>query len=159
VDDSRDISFISTGLEVLEVYGAHVRVIQYPKVPGNFFMGYMFGKTEKDGTDVYTISIYGKSMSRKHFWQILAHELIHVKQLHSGRFDYLEELGEIYWEGDTLTFKDTNYDDRPWEIEAFSKSDSVANVIRNELRWKKVKAGKKRLERFQRDIEKAVGLD
>jgi hypothetical protein len=159
VDDSRDIAFVTSGLKVLDLHGVNIRVIQYPKVPGDFLTGYMFGKTEKDGDSTYTISIYGRWIGRAHFWEILSHELIHVKQLYTNELDYSIKLGEAYWKGDTVKFKDINYKDRPWEIEAFAKADSVSNLIRDELRRKKIKASKARLKRFQRDVTKAIGLD
>ena len=164
IDEERDIEFIVTGLKVLELDGVHIRVIQYPKVPGNFFMGYRFGQTEKEdgyGEGHYTISIYGRTMGRNHFWEILAHELIHVKQLHTGKIDYFAEDEEVYfiWEGDTLKSKDIGYDDRPWEKEAFTKADSLRNLIKDELKRKRIEGYKKKLKRFQRDVTKAVGLD
>jgi hypothetical protein len=164
IDNTRDVQYIVTGLEVLGLEGVHVRVIQYPKVPGNFFMGYKYGQTEKEdgyGANHYTISIYGRLLSKNHFWNILAHELIHVKQLHTGEINYFKHKEDMYfvWKGDTVKANDIKYDDRPWETEAFAKADSVKTLIENELKRKKFEGNKKRFKRFQKNVKKHIGLD
>jgi hypothetical protein len=159
--DARDIEFVEHGLKVLEIYDANVRVIQYPITPRIGWFNVLYGGTERDPkfNKSYTISIYGYKLNRSHFKKTLAHELVHVWQLHTGKLDHNDDYTIIVWEGDTISAKDTPYDKRPWEVEAFAKADSLAKVIDYEVAKTRFAQDKKRLERIQKRFKKAVGLD
>jgi hypothetical protein len=59
----------------------------------------------------------------KEIGMTLAHELVHVKQLAKGQLKY-GPRGTNIWAGKQYK-KSTNYLDRPWEIEAFSRQELI----------------------------------
>jgi len=50
---------------------------------------------------------------------VFPHELVHLKQYESGDLRTIDNYGYV-WKGDTVQFKDVEYDDRPYEKEALS---------------------------------------
>jgi hypothetical protein len=57
-------------------------------------------------------------------FQILSHELIHVKQLVDGRLNVLDGNTAI-WNGDTVDIHKWEYKNRPWEVEAYNNQNSI----------------------------------
>lgn len=53
----------------------------------------------------------------------LAHEMVHVKQMAKGQLRTVK-TGANTWAGKRYS-KDTNYLDRPWEVEAFSRQELI----------------------------------
>ncbi len=49
------------------------------------------------------------------------HEMIHIKQMSTGRLQYIN--GQPYWLGKKMVGLD--YNNRPWEIEAFDKENEL----------------------------------
>lgn len=66
-------------------------------------------------------------MSRRESIEIIAHEIIHILQYNSS--DLMYENSILIWKGEEFTVNSFSYDNRPWEIEAFSKGSSLANQI------------------------------
>lgn len=70
-------------------------------------------------------SIYGIALHRHPSimltLQHLAHEWVHIKQLHNGELMVRRHRGksQIFWKGEDLTH--LPYHQRPWEIEAMQK--------------------------------------
>jgi hypothetical protein len=59
----------------------------------------------------------------KEIGMTLAHELVHVKQLAKGQLKYTK-TGANIWSGRRYS-KNTDYLDRPWEVEAFSRQELI----------------------------------
>jgi hypothetical protein len=156
---NRDIDYVVAGVKALEMYGVHIRVIQYEIIPRMGWFYVMYGQTEIDGENHYTISIYGNHKNRKQFRETLAHELIHVWQFHTKKLQFDEETRIVVWKGDSSSIEEIPYNNREWEIEAHSKQDSVLNLIEHELRRDEIKENKRKLKRLQKSITKAIGLD
>lgn len=66
-------------------------------------------------------------MSKKNALTIISHEIIHMKQYLDGTFQY--DDGRITWNGEAYLLDDINYDDRPWETEAFQMESQLASQI------------------------------
>lgn len=66
-------------------------------------------------------------LNKKRAITIISHELIHVKQYLDETFKY--DDGKITWNGQTYLLDDINYDDRPWETEAFQLESQLASHI------------------------------
>lgn len=64
--------------------------------------------------------------------QIISHELVHLKQFHSGRLSLIEQ-GVVVFDGDTTRSTDTFYLHREWEIEAFEKQGPLARKIKEKF--------------------------
>lgn len=58
---------------------------------------------------------------------ILAHELAHVCQMHSGRLSVTDNR-DFIWEGQLYT-KAMPYNDRPWEKEALKTQKNIIKLI------------------------------
>lgn len=81
--------------------------------------------------------LYISKMDRVEAIKVISHEIIHINQYDSGR---LIDGGKfIIWGSDTI-MKDElggiNYFERGWEVEAFSRQDSLIKVIGEELNRK-----------------------
>ena len=74
----------------------------------------------------------------KELIEVLAHELVHAEQYHSGRLTkkYLKRKGWMhYWNG-ALGSKGTTYKayrDQPWEKEAWSRQEELARLVVDKL--------------------------
>lgn len=62
-----------------------------------------------------------KRLSPQNVIRTLFHELVHVKQHHTGRLDY-----NRVWEG---VVYDCEYADRPWEIEAYDLEEKMMKAF------------------------------
>jgi hypothetical protein len=74
-------------------------------------------------------TIYVKDFSRNKLAEILAHELIHLKQMEDGRL--INHGTHITWEGED--YGDVSYEGREWEREAFNGQRKLKNKILNRL--------------------------
>ena len=63
--------------------------------------------------------------------EIISHELIHLEQYESKRLVF--ENDTLTWNNQKFSRAEIPYDDRPWEIEAFSKGKDLAQKVRNIL--------------------------
>jgi hypothetical protein len=72
----------------------------------------------------YSIFINENSIN-KNIVEYIAHELIHIQQFNSNRLIVFNELNYIKFDHKIYLTTQTNYQNRPWEIEAFSKQDEL----------------------------------
>lgn len=63
--------------------------------------------------------------------QILCHEMVHLQQYERGDLKMSNDFKTVTWKGEEYT-NDSYYEDREWEVEAFSKQNKL---------WKKFKNG------------------
>lgn len=80
----------------------------------------------KDG--VYCISLI--PTSKENSIRLIAHEIVHVKQLYDKRIVYTDT--SFAWKGKQLK-EIPPYNERPWEIEAIIKEDSLTKIINDEI--------------------------
>lgn len=71
---------------------------------------------------------------------VLCHELIHLHQYDRGDLKISEDFTKIYWKGDIFN-NSIQYDQREWEIEAFSKQNKL---------WRKFKQMKRKQKRNEK---------
>ncbi len=62
---------------------------------------------------------------------IIAHEIVHIKQLYNKTIRVKNH--RFIWKGKDVTEKYTKYEDRPWEIEAFKEETNIANEIKKQI--------------------------
>jgi hypothetical protein len=74
--------------------------------------------------------IYIRDASRAESIMILSHELIHYKQYYDHRLFDLNT--SIQWEGKSYNTS-SEYEQRPWEVEAFAKSNELEDNLNDEL--------------------------
>ena len=76
--------------------------------------------------------IYINQVDRVTAIKSLSHELIHLQQYSSGRL-LVTGPGVVLWEGKEINVLDIPYNDRPWEIEAFSNQSDLEKKIIKKL--------------------------
>lgn len=79
-----------------------------------------------------SLILVDKNISRNSAIEILAHELIHLKQYHEKRLVILDSVN-VEFEGEIYNINEIPYDRRLWETEAFSMGDILTNSIRYKL--------------------------
>lgn len=86
----------------------------------------------KNGGNQYIL--YMADMGDREAIKVLSHELVHIKQYYDGS---LKDIGDkVIWKGDTIIKSELggiNYFERGWEVEAFSKQDSIDRLITKKL--------------------------
>lgn len=71
------------------------------------------------------------NMSRKDAVKVVSHELIHFKQYHNKELSIENRV--LLWQDKPVNLESVYYHDRPWEIEAFAKQDSIYKILMKQL--------------------------
>jgi hypothetical protein len=66
-------------------------------------------------------------LSRREAITVISHEIIHIQQYLDGTFQY--ENGNITWNGEDYLLEDINYENRPWEDQAFQMQGQLGSQI------------------------------
>lgn len=72
--------------------------------------------------------IFIDKMTREEALLVMSHEFQHIQQYTNQRLKLIGE-GKVIWLGDTLYALSMNYDDRPWEIEAFRNENKFKDTL------------------------------
>lgn len=115
-------SLLQHFIELLKLDRSHVHVtvfsvVGYAKEHG------AYGGINVDGKHV-TIAL-DSALSRFQTILVLAHEMIHVKQVARGQLSYVNE--QAHWMGRNLHH--LPYDDRPWEIQAHAQMTTLIGAL------------------------------
>jgi len=78
-----------------------------------------------------------ETKSRSEHIDIIAHELIHLKQYIDGELILFDEHGIIYKYDEWEDIRNIKYEDRLWEIDAFREGPILADKIKDKLYIKK----------------------
>lgn len=110
--------FIYVGLDILKIDSATVLI--KPLIDNLEYEAYVDGKDRQ-------YIIYINEKSKNDFFKILSHEIIHIKQY------YFSELiiNGVYviWMGEYFEYEYLDYEDRPWENEAYLKGNQLYKAI------------------------------
>lgn len=74
--------------------------------------------------------LFMNDLDREKAISVISHEIIHINQYVSG--DLIYQNGLVYWKGREYNLDEVQYDNRPWEDDAYSKESSLASRV-NEL--------------------------
>ena len=119
--------YVEQGLAELGLIGVNVRVMPIAdKMKEKYQGGSLKGYVEGAG-GYYTL--YLGEISNVKIAEIVAHELIHVKQLHTGQLIKLGGNKVIYLEKEYHTAK-LGYHGRPWETDAYSEGAKLERNIK-----------------------------
>lgn len=106
--------------------------VRVAKIKGRFT-----GRCSSEGN---VIEIDPTNSFRK-FLEVLAHELVHAEQFHTGRLkqEWNPQLGKwvSFWRGTAQSNRGTTYAayrKQPWEAEAFSRQAYLADLVYKELK-------------------------
>lgn len=118
--------YLAVALNAYEIKNITI-VIRYLTPEEFIYLSTPLGVTKaitqyKEG--VYCISLVPTSPEES--IRLIAHEIVHVKQLYDKRIIYTDT--SFIWKGKQLN-EIPIYDERPWEIEAMTKEDSITKII------------------------------
>ena len=80
--------------------------------------------------DTYIIYV-DNNMNRSQYITTFSHELIHLKQYYTKELIVKNNI--TIWKGQQINLNNVVYQDRPWEIEAFSNQKDLENKMNNIL--------------------------
>ena len=75
--------------------------------------------------------IFIKDMSKTEAILVISHEVIHMLQYSSGKLSYSN--GKITWMGEVMGLNSKDYEQRPWEMEAYQKQSQLAEKVTKSL--------------------------
>ena len=132
------LAYINRVYDFLELdsYEAYVEV-EFVKTCSHNASGYCHGD---DQTILVEIARYDSDgrIPLKNIMINIAHELIHAKQIASGRLvnggfrfnDSFSQSIEMFWVWEGKEFINTPYDEHPWEDEAYGLEEEVYNLCK-----------------------------
>lgn len=128
VEYANDI--IYAGLDELDIDSVNVIVATFPDKLSNKLL--QSADLHVDALITYDngmYMIYIKNSSQSRLTKVLSHELIHLKQMRTGRL--VNKKTHIEWEG--KPYKNIPYEQREWEDEAFNGQYQLKQRIFNRL--------------------------
>lgn len=64
----------------------------------------------------------------------MSHEFVHLYQFETGKLKTIDQYGYV-WKGDTVKFSEVEYENRPYEIEAFREGPKIEREL-NQILYK-----------------------
>lgn len=132
----RDIIYI--GLNELQLDSININLLY---LPNNFKFTYINGKAMlinaliiENFQNNYTIFINDKSVDSDLISIVLSHELIHLKQKYDKRLIVNYENGTVIFDEKLYFAIMWDYNERPWEIEAFNQQYELNYRITDKLK-------------------------
>jgi hypothetical protein len=122
-------TIVSVGLSKLKQSNIFVVILPLTKRQIDQFADSGELKAQIVGNDGNYI-IFVSDLTRNESITAISHELIHLNQYQSGRLK-IDSTGVI-WEGNLID--NLLYEERPWEIEAFSEQKNLSNKIEKVLK-------------------------
>ncbi len=92
------------------------------------FDGELKAHIRYDNDDFY---IFTSMMNRNEAIEVLSHEVIHMLQYRSGNLIYAN--GNVTWMGEVLDLNSKEYEQRPWEMEAFQQQTKLISLVEGSL--------------------------
>lgn len=133
-DNIKYEEYINSVAAVLNIFDTptEVEVLFKDKCDGDAG-GYCYGDQEEITIEIAT-NVQGEKLTEESILRNIAHEMIHAEQIISGRLQDLglqilnagdsQVLAKVaIWQGETHT--NTQYDDQPWEKEAYAREEQV----------------------------------
>ena len=75
--------------------------------------------------------LFTQRMGKSQAIEVLSHEVIHMLQYTSGNLSYSN--GNVTWMGEVLELNSKEYEQRPWETEAFQQQTKLISLVENKL--------------------------
>ena len=122
-------TIISVGLDNAGISGVNVVVSELSNsAKEQFTSGELKAHVRYfNGTFYLFLDKYG----RKEAMDVISHEIIHMVQYTTGQLIY--ENGVLYWEGLIYDLENLDYENRPWERDAFSRESDLSLKVYNTL--------------------------
>lgn len=117
-------TILSVGLSSQGVMGTYVVIGQLSDAAKEQFDGELKAHVRFYNGVHY---LFINEMDRVDAIKVISHEIIHIYQYNSGQLFY--ENGEITWNYEKYDLSELEYDNRPWEKDAFDKETDLSNKI------------------------------
>lgn len=115
-------------MDEAELSGFNVILRQLTDGAKSQFDGELKAHIRYENDDFY---IFTGMMDRKEAIEVLSHEVIHMLQYRSGNLSYAN--GNVTWMGEVLDLNSKEYEQRPWEIEAFQQQSKLIGMVKDSL--------------------------
>lgn len=117
-------TIVSVGLDAMDIRNVPVIIIELTEQTKKQFEGSLKAHIRYH-EGVYYLFIGNEK--RFDAIQIIAHEIIHINQYNTKQLIFDGEM--ITWEGQPFGLNDLEYNDRPWEKDAFDKQGDLTARI------------------------------
>lgn len=122
-------TILNVALDSMEIKNQVVIIRELPETTKNSLpdMELYAHIVYRDGYFYLFISNFDREKSIR----ILAHEVIHIDQY--LKKDLIYNDGILLWENKSFDLNEINYQDRPWEVDAFYREGELMKLIKNGL--------------------------
>lgn len=117
-------TIMSVGLDVLNVKGVSVVIDELSEPAKENFGGDLRAHVRFFNGVFY---IFLGDVKKSESIDVLSHEMIHITQYLDGKLVY--EENQLNWNGQIYTLENIEYDERPWEREAYSLQTDLSREI------------------------------
>lgn len=124
------ISFLDTiasvGLDAAGINGVHLEIYPLTDEAKDNFSGGELNAHIRYHNGIYYMFI--SEMSRQKSITVVSHEIVHINQYQTGMLDYLG-AGNIIWKGELISLESLEYENRPWETDAYLKETEISTKV------------------------------
>ncbi len=120
---------LKVGLKELKIKGVYVLVKDITDKEANYIEDIQFKAVIRNADKQYVLFL--SKMDREETILVLSHELIHFHQYYYKEVNVVGE--RVFWRNKEYTDIKMPYANRPWEIDAFQKQDSLYKILNNKL--------------------------
>jgi predicted metallopeptidase len=121
-------TIISVGLDESNIKGVHIVVSELSEVAKEQFSGELQAHVRFLNGIFY---LFIDDFDKDDAIDVISHEIIHIDQYQSGSLSY--DDGYIFWNGTDYDLESIEYDDRPWERDAFHRGNFLSQKIQKKL--------------------------
>jgi hypothetical protein len=121
-------TILMVAMDEAELAGFNVILRELSDKTKSQFEGELRAHIRYENDDFY---IFTNKMDRNEAIEVLSHEVIHMLQYRSGNLSYTN--GKVTWMGEVLDLNSKEYEQRPWEVEAFQKQTKLIGMVKESV--------------------------
>lgn len=121
-------TILMVAMDEAELAGFNVILRELTDGAKSKFDGELKAHIRYENDDFY---IFTSMMNRNEAIEVLSHEVIHMLQYRSGNLSYAN--GNVTWMGEVLDLNSKEYEQRPWEMEAFQQQTKLISLVEGSL--------------------------
>ena len=121
-------TILMVAMDEAELAGFNVMLRELTDGAKSQFDGDLKAHIRYQNDDFY---LFTGKMSKNEAIEVLSHEVIHMLQYRSGNLSYTN--GKVTWMGEVLDLNSKEYEQRPWEVEAFQKQSQLMGMVKESL--------------------------
>lgn len=122
-------TILQVGLDNMGIEGVIVNVMKLSDGAKSQFDGELKAHVRYVGENFY---LFIDEMEREEAIQVISHEIIHMEQYMSG--DLVYNGTNVIWLGQEISLNSKEYEDRPWERDAFKRENELSDNI-SKILW------------------------